>query len=460
MAGIGFRLQKILENDSYVATLKAHFFSILICAGPWIFSILTLFALNAFIPESISPFQYIYFRSVMIYVFALSLIAIGPLHFPITRYLADKLYARESGAMVPVFNTSLTVVMVIQLLIGLLFFGGAGGTLSNRILSVMIFITIGAIWLVMIFLTALRDYKAIASAYALGSIAAVFCSLIFGKQIGLNGYLLGYWIGHVIILLLWSARIFVEFPSSRYWDWDIFRSAAKYPVLIWTGFFYNFALWIDKMVFWMSPNATIITERLRTFSAYDNAAFFAYLTIIPALSLFMIRIETDFYFHYRKYYMKISGKASLTSILRARKAISISLKSSVMQLIRFQAPISLAVIAFAPELATFLKMSSAQVPTFRILVAGAFLHSFFLMVFIIVLYFDFQKMALVCATLFCVLNGIFTYITSTQEMSYYGYGYFFASLIALTVSYYWLDNRIRNLEFYTFSPQPIGTVEA
>lgn len=460
MAGIGFRLQKILENDSYTATLKAHFFSILICAGPWIFSILTLFALNAFIPESISPFQYVYFRSVMIYVFAFSLITIGPLHFPITRYLADKLYNRESDAMVPVFNTSLAVVMIIQLIIGSLFFGGAGGTVSNRVLSVMIFITIGAIWLVMIFLTALRDYKAIASAYALGSLAAVFASLILGKQIGLNGYLLGYWIGHAVILLLWSARIFVEFPSTRFWDWDIFRSAVRYPVLIWTGFFYNLALWIDKIIFWASPHAFSVTERLRTYAGYDNAAFFAYLTIIPALSLFMIRIETDFYFHYRKYYMRISAKAPLSGILRARKAISLSLKFSTMQLIRFQAPVSLAVIAFAPELAEVLKMSSASIPTFRIMVAGAFLHSFLLMTFIIILYFDFQKMAMVCAALFCVLNGLFSYITTMLPAQYFGYGYFFSALICLTISYYWLDSRIRNLEFHTFSPQPIGTAEA
>ena len=47
MAGIGFKLQKILSEKSYTASLKGYIFAAIISSGPWLFSILSMSLLGA-----------------------------------------------------------------------------------------------------------------------------------------------------------------------------------------------------------------------------------------------------------------------------------------------------------------------------------------------------------------------------------------------------------------------------
>jgi len=206
MAGIGFNLQKILEGDTFLDTVKAHFYSALICAGPWLLSILTLFSLGYFMPRNIDNYEIILFRAVIIYIFAFSLITIGIFHFPVTRYLADKLYSKEQEDLIPVFNTASLFVLVLQCVIGSAFFYMTEMPLNLKLLSVLIYQTVSMLWLLMIFLTALRDYQAIVGAYLAGSLITVIASLALGRWLGLEGYFLGYLAGHLVIVILWAAR--------------------------------------------------------------------------------------------------------------------------------------------------------------------------------------------------------------------------------------------------------------
>jgi len=56
MAGIGFELRRILDRDSYAATLQAYIYAGLISAGPWVLSILSvlivgILSLSVVVPE-------------------------------------------------------------------------------------------------------------------------------------------------------------------------------------------------------------------------------------------------------------------------------------------------------------------------------------------------------------------------------------------------------------------------
>jgi len=89
-------------------------------------------------------------------------------------------------------------------------------------------------------------------------------------------------------------------------------------------------------------------------------------------------------------------------------------------------------------------------------VIGAFLHSLFLMVLIVILYFDFKKLALISASVFLAANAGLTFLTTRLSTPFYGYGYLVSAFLALAVSFYLLDHRLKSLEFYTFAPQPVG----
>ncbi len=457
MAGIGFNLKKILEGDSFVSSIRAHFYSALISAGPWILSVLTIFVLSLFSPGRLDVFEMTLFRGIIIYAFAFSLIGVGIFHFPLTRYLADKLYAKEESALVPIFNSAATATLLFQGVSawGFLRVTGLEGIYAGQ--ALMIYMTISLLWLLMIFLTALRDYHAIILSYLAGSIIAILGALWAGRVYGLAGYLGGYLAGHFAIAVLWSGRIFIEFKSMHLFDWNFFSYLVKHKVLLFIGFFYNLAIWIDKIIFWFSPHATEIFRGFRIFPAYDSSVFFAYMTIIPALAVFLLHIETDFYTLYRRYYMTILNRAPLSSIRRIRWAMSARLSKSAGELIRFQGIISLAMILFAPQLAQMLRLPAMQVPIFRITIVAAFLQALFLMVLILILYFDFQKVAFMATGFFLVTNALFTWLTTRMEMLYFGYGYLVAIWLSLVLAFYLIDFRLRNLEYYTFALQPVAS---
>jgi len=456
MAGIGFRIEKILEGDTYIDSVKAHFYSSIIFSGPWLVSILTLFLISFFSVRNLHNQQIVILRSLIIYIYAFSLIVTGVLYLSASRYLADKLYQKDPEAFVPAFNSLSIMVMAIQSCLGWFFSGFLNVDTATRFLVVMLYLTISMLWLVMIFLTALRDYGEITRAFVAGSLVAVAASFFLGNYFGLKGYLCGYFIGHLLIVILLCLRIFVEFASRRIFDREIFNFLLNNKTLVATGLCYNLGIWIDKIVFWYSPQAYTVSSFLRTFPDYESANFFAYLTIIPAFSIFLIHVETEFYKKYRLYYIAILEKGTYSDIRRAKAKMISTLKSSLLRIVLNQGLISIFTVLFAERLIGMLGFSYVIIPIFRICVLGAFLNCLLLIAVLIILYFDFKDIALKVTFIFAVTNGLFSYATSFMSLPYFGYGYAGAAFVSLVCAYYMLDYKINRLEYLTFGLQPLG----
>jgi uncharacterized membrane protein len=58
------------------------------------------------------------FRTTIIYAYAFSLIVVGIIQMPLTRYLADLLYGRDFKMYFPTYIGALILVGVVQFLIG------------------------------------------------------------------------------------------------------------------------------------------------------------------------------------------------------------------------------------------------------------------------------------------------------------------------------------------------------
>jgi len=457
MAGIGFRIENILKDDSYIASAKAHFYSALISAGPWLLSILSLFLLTVLAPEEIRNGHIIFFRTVIIYIYAFSLIALGAFYLSLSRFLADKIYIKEEHALIPTFNAAFLLVVIFQSVTGWLLSLSLDISLVTRVMIVMNYVTISSIWLVMIFLTALRDYKPISYAYLIGSIITVVCSIMLGRSFGIAGYFVGYLFGHLCILFMLIFRIMIEFNSNKVTEWSFWTYMTHNMDLVLIGIIYNTAIWIDKFIMWYADGSYAIADVLRTNPFYDSSVFLAYLTMIPALSLFLIRIETDFYRKYRTFYFVVLNKGTLREIVTAKNEMARSLKNSINTVMVYQGMFSLLVITLAEKLLPFFRMELAQVPLFRIAVLGAFLHSLILSGIIIILYFNFRKSALWISLVFLISNAFFTLIASKLGFQYQGYGYFFSTFITLGMVYYIFTMKYRKIEYYTFALQPVGT---
>ncbi|MBF0493998.1 MAG: exopolysaccharide Pel transporter PelG [Candidatus Omnitrophica bacterium] len=456
MAGIGFRLQKILQKDTYIDTIKAYFYSALIFSGPWILSIFSLFALGYFNPKSIDTYELVFFKTTIVYIFAFSLIFAGVLYVSLNRYISDKLYLKEAEMVVPILNSVTLLVLVCQFAAGWLFFHFQGERAYLCFISALVYAVISMVWVLLIFLSALRDYRIIAAIYFLGSAVTVGAALFLGNIFGLEGYFTGYFLGHFLIVVLFASRVFIEFPSNKIFDSDFFAFLFKNKTLVFTGVLYNMAIWIDKIIFWFSPKALIVRPCLRTMPIYDSSVFLAYLTIIPALSIFVVEVETDFYLKYRDFYSAVLEKAPYSSIKRAKTRMSESLRRSLTFVIITQGVISLLAVTFAPWIVNSAGLEPEQIPIFRITTLGAYVHSLVLILFLIISYFDFQRLALAVALTFVLSNAVFTYCTLNMAVPFWGYGYFFSALLTLAYAFYTFDFKYKRLEYITFALQPIA----
>lgn len=455
MAGIGFELNKMLNRNSYWGNVSAYLYATVISSGPWLISIVCLAILGVYRGAGLNSVTHELFRTTVIYSYAFSLVFIGTGQLVITRYLADQFYANKLDAILASFTTSVTVLMPAGAALMSGFYAMTDTILLHKVLGVILFSVICMIWLCMVYLSAIKDYHFIVIAFSAGSAISVIAAIGLGYYFQTIGYLSGYMVGQLVIMFMLMVKILIEFEPNRIWDPELIRYFKKYHNLVWIGLFINLGIWIDKFIFWLAPDARSIRLGFLTHDLYESSVFYAYITVIPTLALFLIKIETRFYKHYQLYFQHIMQKKSFKTITEEKRKMAAILRQSIRDIFIVQGIITSVCIIYAPQLATFAKLGALQIPSFRVGLAGAFLHVLFSITVIILFYFDLRKDVLIASALFLGLNILFTITSIHLGIQFYAYGYTYAALIALIVAFSMLQYRLEDLEYITFSNQPI-----
>jgi uncharacterized membrane protein len=216
------------------------------------------------------------------------------------------------------------------------------------------------------------------------------------------------------------------------------------------GALYNVGIWADKLVFW--SHGEVVEGALRKHSLYDTSSFLAYATVVPALAVNLVRIETAFYPRYRAYYALIEQGGTLDLIRRARERMVATLRDSAVRILRVQGWVTAAAIVVAPEVLPILGVPDGAVPTFRVLCIGAYFHVLSLLTLLTLLYFDRRRDAATTALLFCVMNAVLSSISATGYPVHYGLGYAAAALGTLLFGFVRLQRVLERLEYHTFHP--------
>ena len=457
MAGIGFRLRKLLDQESYLATIQAYLYSALISSGPWLITIIVIGILGILQTRAAYPFEdIIVFRLTIIYAYAFSLIVVGLVQMPLTRYLADLLFARDVAMYLPTYIASLLVVGVVQAVTGIVaVVWFSDWSFDYAFHAVLLYVTVSLIWIAMIFITTVKDFFSVSVAFLSGGVVSLAAGYYLGASRGTEGYMVGYTLGQLCIFLFLTLRIAVEFPSNLGISFDFLRYLKLYPTLVFVGFGYNLAIWIDKFVFWFGPTGTHVDAFMYSCDVYDVPMFLAYLTIVPAMSLFLIRIETSFYQYYKDFYGAIVGKQSLRVIRRQKEDMVASIRLSIVRLLKIQGSISVFAILAVPYVIDILPINWLHMGILRIGILGAFMHVMMLLLTICLLYFEFRLETLALTILFFALNFLGAYLSIGQGIAFYGYGYLGACFVTLLVGLFILDHKMNNLEYITFVMQPV-----
>ncbi len=453
MAGIGFRLQKLVDHGSYTFSLRGFFFATFLVAGPWITTIAIISLFSWF--TSLKGLEYDIFRTSIIYFYAFSLILTGLYQMPVTRYLADELFNEKLEKLVPAYIAMLLVVALGQGLFSAAYSLIIPLSWLYRALFVTGSVVVALLWLAGIFLSCLRDFEYIGYLYIIGGLVSLAAGIHLEPFFGLEGALGGFIFGQLLTFIGISWRIFSELGIGEMRpDFSCLKSLIQYRVHLATGLFFNVGIWIDKFIFWHSDYGQTAVRGLYYFQNYDVPIFLAYVMMIPGLGIFLTRVETDFYRSYRAFYRAILDKRNFRNIIKRFEDIGHTINYTSLELVRVQGSIALVVAVFTHEFLEIIGYSSHFATVLRWGVAGAFFQLLFLVFSLMLLYFEFRKEAMWANLVFLLTNTAVTLISvASRYEPGFGSGYFFATLGATITAWVLLKNRSKKLIFYTFMSQ-------
>lgn len=456
MAGIGFRLEKLLSGDSYTDLIKAYLFSAILAAGPMLIVILMLTLVHFLGRGFMSPEESSSFMGLVIYAYAFSMLGSGGLLYLVTRYLADHYFKNNFKVFTPTYLSSLEVLFLLQSIPAVLFLQSLLSlSFHEKWIVYLLYLFLNGIWMAMIFLSAAKSYFWIVLAYLAGAAIGVVASYFLGNQSGFSGILAGFALGQGVIFGILTYRIFVEFGYTRSHQYDFLFYLKKHPYLFGVGLFFNLGIWVDKFIMWGSKLGQGMGEHIVAAPDYDTPMFIAYLCVVPSMAFFLIQMETSFARCYISYFKSIQNRHDWGTIQKNKEAILRVITENFQKFVIFQGIISGLVILLVYDIAEILQLNPYQLGIFRIGLLGTFLQIGFIMFLNIYFYFDFQKEAFWITFSFTIMSALFTYATLQIDYRAYGFGFTLACFLTLLLTFLLLDRRLKVLDYYTFMKQPI-----
>lgn len=431
MAGIGFALRRLAEQDDLLGVVRAFTHSSLASSGPWLFTILCLAAITMMSAGVVSYETFTNFRIVIMYNFSFSLVIAAPVVGITTRWLADLIYERDVERVVGGMIGALALLLAIELPLAWWFYFHLFELPAPLGAAAMVNLFLAStLWLVAVFLSALKAYMSVTATFGVGMLVAFGATVLLVPPTSATGFVLGFSLGLALIVYALAARIFAEFPYRVLDPLGVLRGLRRYWMLAVSGLLYNLAIWADKWIMWLSDQATPLANGMRHMPIYDSAVFLAFLTIVPTMSVFVFSLETRFYEEYVRFYRDIQRQADLELIRTNHRRMVAALAAGARNLIVIQTTISALCLMLAPQIFGLLDVDPVGIGIFRAAVLGSYLHGLLLCATIVLSYFDLRLRVLILSAAFAAANAAFTLVTLELGFPFYGYGYFAAALVA------------------------------
>lgn len=449
MAGIGFELNKLARRDDLMGIMGAYIHSAFAIAGPWLFTVVAL-AVTTYLYGGFGSQELMNFRGVIVYNFSFSLAFSAPVYMIMTRYLADQIHVKNVTTIPTVMLESMILVFLFNTGLAVFFYGFYFNmSVALRLAAFANVFLISGVWLLSVYLTALKDFSAVTWTYIIGMTVAVLCAEFFGDRQA-AGMVMGYDIGLTVIVFLLAGRIFSEYPYHLTRQFALKPFWKKYWELAVGGFFFNCALWVDKWIMWFAPESVQLDTKLRFFPDYDSAMFLAAMTILPTIALFVFSIETNFFHHYRRFYGNILAHASMRRIRHFHSKIIDAITEGLRSLLLLQGVIAFLVILLAPQIFQKLHMFYVQLGIFRLGVLGSLFEVLILFATIILSYFDCRRANMYIFAFYFATNALLTIFFMQKGYVFYGYGFFLSSALTFLLAASILVLHVRKLPYHAF----------
>jgi uncharacterized membrane protein len=455
MAGIGFELRRLLRRGGFWGLLGAYGYAGVISSGPWVLSILGVMGIGIASVHRVDSLAVRQFLVSVTYLMATSLILTGLLQLMLTRFIADRLFEKDEEAVLPNLFGALALTTAVAGLaaLGTVVVAFAGLSLAYRALMVIGFVTLCDLWVVVVLLSGLKAYRSVVLAFLLGYGVSVAGAIALGPR-GLEGLLGGFVAGQVVLLFLLLAAVARRYPPGAALVSFGFLGRRSFKSLLVTGFLYNLGVWVDKFAFWANPLVSDpVVGPLRASIIYDIPIFLAYLSIVPGMAVFLVRVETEFADSYEAFYGAIREGDSLANIERLKANLSWAARQGMADIFKVQGASLLIWFLVGPRFLAFIGISPLYLQLFYVDLAGVGTQVLMLAVFNVLFYLDHRAIVLALSALFAGVNLALTLVTQHLGPAYYGYGFALATALTSVTGLSLISRKLEHLERDTFMRQ-------
>lgn len=464
MAGIGFQLRRLAQQDTISAILAAAGHAAVIAAGPWLFTIFAL-AVITLVTDVIAGTQTLSnFRVVVIYAFAISLVFASPIQIVATRLVGDALWLKRPEQVPALMLGAFVSVLPPAAAASLFAIWWFALALPTALVLTATTLIVALIWIALAFCGAVRDYRGVTNSF----LAGLAVSLVVTSALALLGFeavgmAWGFASGLTLILVGLTSRILATFPQAVTDPMASISAIGSgmrhYARLVAGAFIGSAAVWIDKVIFWFSSEGSRLDNGLLHAPAYDSTMFIASLTLVPSLATFVMTLETGFFDRYQKYFATIASHGTLRQIEDARQRLATFTLDSLAVITVTLAAIAGILILTAPAVVETLGLQFRQIAILRYGALGAVFHFVLIAASAVLLFFDRRRKYLILQCLFFALNAGLTIASLQLGEDFYGTGYFVACLVSAAVAYGMADSTFERLNFLTFlgnNPSIVG----
>jgi uncharacterized membrane protein len=459
MAGIGFELKKLYRKKSIFTNVRAYAYSSLVTVGPMLLC-MVMVAVMQYLQNTVkmSYAQKELFLAGSQYAFIFSLLITSGFVMLLSRYVADRLYLKEYDDLRSSMYGAISICILIGGVVGILFLLRSPLSLGFKITEYILFIELIIIWVLSVYISALKDYMRIVKSFFYGATVSLLCGFAFLKLVGIKeayATIAAMDIGFLTTLILLMTHIEGYFPQkgSRYFHFLSY--VPKYPALFTIGFISSLGIYVQNFMYWGSDLSMTVWDTFRFAPSYDVPVFYAFLSVIPTMVIFVVSVETSFYEKFKNYYSVILGSGTLNDIVRAKKEMNDVLLRELSSIMQLQLFFSLLAMALGSKFLPTLGQTPEQIDTFNILVLGDCLYILMFIIILLLLYFDDRKGALFTAALFLTVNLISTPII--LSMGQHGLGLLISAAVALVAVILRLLYILKNIDYFTFCSQPLVT---
>ncbi len=449
MAGIGWRLERMIDRDSLASTLGAFLTGVAVTSGPWLLTTLVLVlmrisAMNAGV-EGVNDVE-----RIITVVYAMVIVLSAPLDIVLSRYASDRVYEERRDRIAAPLQWMVAASLVIFATLGAVAMYVIDAPLSLAVPGTILAAVVAAQWLLLSAAGGLSSPGIILKAFAFGAPVSVIAVVILCRPdlMGADGYLYGYGAGQLVTLTLLLWGTLRALPAEEDETATILPAFREYWLLSAAALAFHAGLWVDKLVIYLLAGGAVA-------SMYASTAAVAWLSVVPACAYLFVTIETVFHRRFRAYYAALHTGASLGELENLSRDLRIEVARTLGGTAMIQACVTLVCLPAAPVIVRSLGLASDGA-TLTWLLLGAGLQVVAVSTTLLLYYFDFRREAFLAAVSQLIANGLLTALVGAPSVLM-GAGYTVACALTCAISIVLLFRRMHGLLERTFQGQPYAS---